>query len=252
MKCSGPQSELTIHCQELLAQLHTSIGRVDSAIDIYQYLLDIREASLGKYHQSTIETLFELAALFRMRGSFEESLALYQLCEKLYNPTMACGNPRVANSLKGIAMCKAELGNSSEAIKIFKQALDIYEADIQAPGVATEMSQLLFSYASLLQRCGQFGEAISILEKSIAFDRELSTDRPQAAELQLLADCRQQRRQLLVTRTEKETNQERQRMLQSWLQGVQNRLCKPVQRLVGKKGKVFLLSDRIGDGLTTL
>eukprot|EP01063_Lacrimia_lanifica_P010488 TRINITY_DN17205_c0_g3_i2.p1 TRINITY_DN17205_c0_g3~~TRINITY_DN17205_c0_g3_i2.p1 ORF type:complete len:3380 (+),score=1080.35 TRINITY_DN17205_c0_g3_i2:144-10283(+) len=247
------EHELALQCAELKGALYRTLCMPDRAVDEYERVLGIRERLLGAYHPSCVDLSFNVAELFLANGDHNEALDLYSLLYKLCTQCYGTGSVHHARALKGTAMCHFSLRRLKQAYANFRRAIELFEPFLyHSAGVPGEVLSCLLCTAKISYAQEAYTDAIDDLERCLNFDKNLLATvehAQQDEERALLAECRQRKRERLVNDNEKDQDHRRQRMLTSWLERIQNRLCKPTLLGASTQGKVFLLGDEIGEGL---
>eukprot|EP01065_Artemidia_motanka_P006426 TRINITY_DN13161_c1_g1_i1.p1 TRINITY_DN13161_c1_g1~~TRINITY_DN13161_c1_g1_i1.p1 ORF type:complete len:2803 (+),score=720.64 TRINITY_DN13161_c1_g1_i1:59-8467(+) len=248
-----------LRCMLNLASLQAQLGDLSGALDAYHRVLVSREKTLGPRHPLTADAAFCCACLFKDLGDDCAADQLFDRVFELRLETLGYHHPQVGDALKGKAVCQAALGNLKESQKLFREALGVYDMCPHDPKVMAEKAHLLLSFAELQLQMHLYHDAISTLRRSEEIDKGLraSDDHPRV----------QMRKQLLDAANnaiskesealdEKDHKRDNERKVRQWLQHtIQNKICRPPRErpaIYAKMERVFVLSDRIGEGLSTL
>ncbi|MEP0909762.1 FxSxx-COOH system tetratricopeptide repeat protein [Leptolyngbya sp. GB1-A1] len=102
-------------------------GQYTEAEPLFQRLLEIREAQLGKDYPAVATSLNNLAGLYDSQGRYSEAEPLYQRSLKIYEAQLGKDHPAVATSLNNLAGLYDNQGRYQEAEPVYLSAISIAE-----------------------------------------------------------------------------------------------------------------------------
>lgn len=105
-------------------------GAYREALPLARRALDIRQASFGAAHPETIESLQNLAVLYRALGDYRYAEPLAQRALTLCEQTYGAGHPETAVALNGLGNLYRNMGAYDQAMPLFERALAIAEASL--------------------------------------------------------------------------------------------------------------------------
>lgn len=131
----------------------TKRERYTDAEPYYRQALALQEQTLGATHPDTATTLNNLAALYRMIGSYAESEKVYQRALAIRQKMLGPEHPDVATTLNNLGELYCVEGWYGEAEPLFRRALAIRMKVLgpEHPRTAT----VLENYGNLLRKTGR-------------------------------------------------------------------------------------------------
>ena len=171
------EPEVRASLLENIASAYRSLGVLDQAESLSQRAYDLQTQIGGANAPSSAGALEILASVIRLRGQYERAEPLFRRLVAIRRK--ALGNERVelASALSGLGECLYLEAKDQEAEPILREGLAIYRHN--GPNVGSENRNYL---ALLLERKGQYAEAVTLLSEAVEIDRRtIGTDTPEYA-----------------------------------------------------------------------
>jgi tetratricopeptide (TPR) repeat protein len=166
------------------ARLETMLGHslrllsdYAGAQPVYERALALYEQLFGPDHLDVVESLYNLAQLYRDRGRYGEAEPLYQWALALRERRLGPEHPAVARILNSLAFLYWGQGRYGEAEPLYQRALAIWERALSSDhlAVATTLNDLAILYRGQ----GRYGEAGPLYQRALALrERVLGPDHP--------------------------------------------------------------------------
>ncbi|MDW8295708.1 MAG: tetratricopeptide repeat protein, partial [Raineya sp.] len=150
-----------------LAELQAERGDYEKAIKAYQQLLPQLKEVTGENHPYYWQSLVNLADCYTALKKFKEARPYY---EQLINNPSAQSSPDYPRWLINLGAFYYETGKYQEAEKLFAQALQGYETQIQ--GAEVDYIETLEILANLYKNQGRYTEAEKLYRKATEFCRK--------------------------------------------------------------------------------
>eukprot|EP01062_Namystynia_karyoxenos_P031916 TRINITY_DN2361_c1_g3_i2.p1 TRINITY_DN2361_c1_g3~~TRINITY_DN2361_c1_g3_i2.p1 ORF type:complete len:2603 (+),score=831.83 TRINITY_DN2361_c1_g3_i2:919-8727(+) len=257
---AGTYHPESVRCLLLLAGLQSKLGDARGALETQHRVLDVRERTLGPKHPETASAAFTCACMFKELGDDAAAALLFDRVCTVRLETLGYHHPQVGDAIKGRATCLAGMGQHKEALKLFREAFAVYEMCPGDPAVIAEKSHLLLSLGELQLEMGQFHEAIRTLLDAKTLDMRLlgaDQEHPRIQlQMELHEKCERAIHKDREALDEKDHKRDNERKVRQWLQHTaESKICRPPRErpaIFNKMERVFILSDRIGEGLSTI
>jgi tetratricopeptide (TPR) repeat protein len=152
--------EISMHLAELLSKR----GENEKAIKTYQQILPQLKELVGENHPYYWKSLANVADCFAALRKYKEARPYY---EQLINNSAAQSSPNYPVWLINLGGFYYETGKYQESEKLFIQALQSYESQMQ--GVEVDYIETLEIVANLYKNQGRFTEAEKLYSKAIDF-----------------------------------------------------------------------------------
>ncbi len=158
------------------AQLLATIGRVygnigvnERAAVLLERALTQRRATLGTGHRETIDSMVELAEVFRRLARLDEAESLLREALTSIRQRGLASSLR-ASALNGLGRTLSDRGQHAEAESVLREAVSTWRTSEgpAALGVATALQNL----ARTLRRQDRVDEAVPALEQAVAIRRQ--------------------------------------------------------------------------------
>ncbi|MCA9004826.1 MAG: tetratricopeptide repeat protein, partial [Planctomycetaceae bacterium] len=135
------------------------------AVEKWEELLPIVEASYGTDHLDVAATLGKIALLKSRLGDFEEAEAAYLRSLHIREQKLEVNDPKIAITLNNLANLYITLGRYEKAEPLTRRALNVYEFHLgnDHPDYASIMNNL----AALLKAQGKYDEAETLYNRSL-------------------------------------------------------------------------------------
>lgn len=152
--------EISLH----LAELQTQKGDHEKAIKLYQQLLPQLKEIVGENHPYYWKSLANIADCYTQLQKYKEARPYYEL---LINNPNTQNSPEFPRWLINLGGYYYETGKYQDAEKLFTQALQSYENQMQ--GVEVDYIENLENLANLYKNQGRYTEAEKLYNKAIEF-----------------------------------------------------------------------------------
>ena len=146
-------------------------GKLDAALEHFDRSLDLRRQALGDDHPLVGDSHNNLGNTLADLGRGDEALEAYNAALQTYERTLGGDHPSVAVALINLSVVGSETGNFEAAWSAFDRARTIYESTYEPDG--TQMNDLRFVRASLLDHEGRYEEALRQYETILGDARRL-------------------------------------------------------------------------------
>ena len=165
----GPQHELTLDSQLVLAVAQIDTGDFDAAESSLDNLLPRCQEHLGEQHLTTLDTLYWVAALVYKQGNIEEALPYF---EQLYHSQLAAlgaAHDATLSTLSALALVNQRVGNLEAASDLSRECYrahrDFYgDRDPATLVVRNNRALLLIDMGQLDEAEREFREILAIRE----------------------------------------------------------------------------------------
>ncbi len=154
-----------------------SLGIYDEGRDVVDRAYKLRVQTLGANNPSTVDTLFLLANMVRLKGEFAKAEPLFRQVVAARRRALGDHSTAVAEGLSGLGECLYLEDKNAEAEPPLREALAIYRQN--GPYFGAEARNYL---ALLVERKGDFAEAAELLRESVEITKhDYGADSPEYA-----------------------------------------------------------------------
>ena len=245
IELKGDTHPLVLQCLEVVGKVKAWHGKIEDAIDVFEYVLKHVEAKQSGKPVATI--LYKLAALFHEAGHLDEALSLQASVGTMFGEIYGERSLQVADVSRAMAECYDGVGKTQKACEHLQKSLDIYDTLPHSETVASEILRVNLLYAELLLKDGKSEAAAVLLERSLGLDKEMGLeDLHLTDERALLHTCREFSRKQAVNDEERDKSHEKRRFLSTWLEGMAGKLYMQPSLAADTSGKIYSLDDKIG------
>jgi tetratricopeptide (TPR) repeat protein len=140
-----------------LAGIMRSQGKLGDTEAIFQQILEIKQAILGKDNPDVASSLLAIADLMRARGKFEEAESIVRQALEIRKKVLGLGHPDVASTLLILTDVLKLQGKFSEVEALVTEAIAIREKVFGKSN--PEYLRALESLADFYRRVGKIREA---------------------------------------------------------------------------------------------
>jgi eukaryotic-like serine/threonine-protein kinase len=151
-----------------IAAAYYSLGSYDDAQRMAERSHAVLVQTVGGDHPSAADALLLVARVMNSKGQYEKAESLFRKVLEVRRRTLAPGDPALAQSLTLLGACLSEQHKDQEAEAMLQQALPIYRSHGANTGVDTR--EVL---AALLERRGDYQEAMTLMHESIEITRRV-------------------------------------------------------------------------------
>ena len=160
-----------------IAEAYRSLGVLDEAETLAQRAYDLQIHIGGTNAPLSAPSLETLASVIRLKGQYQRAEPLFRHLVEIRRKAMGNGSVELASALSGLGECLYLEGKDGEAEPILREGLATYRHN--GPNVGSETRNYL---ALLLERKGQYADAVQLLREAVEIDRKtVGTDTPQYA-----------------------------------------------------------------------
>lgn len=165
---AGDRHPLLIEIRRSLGSLRRAQGDHTRSEQELKGALDIALEALGERHPNTLAVRRQLAALFVEQGRFSQAETEFRETHRLLAQRLGPEHNELAGSYNSLGLVAWERGDLPAALESLVQGLELSR---RAGGVALT-SQMLFNLGMVLHAVPRDGEAMALLNESLALRRE--------------------------------------------------------------------------------
>mgnify|MGYP002623640404 CR=1 FL=1 len=147
------------------AWAHVERKEFDKAESFYKKIFDLIHNEEAKYHTQVLTALDDMAHMYHMKGDLNMALNYHYEALKRVDNLKVSDQPYKAKILTHIAQIHTELGDSGEALRCAKTALELYEKSAAIDDPA-ELSWCYNTIGEALNKEGNSSEADKYFEKA--------------------------------------------------------------------------------------
>jgi tetratricopeptide (TPR) repeat protein len=177
-KLLGPRDLTLARSRQALANVLESSGDLAGARQLFEKVLEIRTASLGR-HPDVASSLNSLGNVLLAQDDYAGAKQRYELALEIQRETLEPSDPAMARTLHRLGMLLTRTSDFAGARRRFEEALSIY-----GDGAAgkSETAGLLNSFATLLEQMGEIENAVSTYRRALEVRRlQFGPRHPQTA-----------------------------------------------------------------------
>src|SRR5579871_3603115 len=170
-----PQLQATLF--DNIGRAYTSLGLYRNGEDVLQRAYNLRRQTLGDSDLNTASTLDSLATAIRLENEYARAEPFFRAALAVRKQKLQPDDLLIASSMSNLGECLYWEGKDSESELLLRQALDLqrkYQKDVN---VAATDDYL----ALVLERRGNFREAVPLLREAVAINATIGTDTPDYA-----------------------------------------------------------------------
>jgi non-specific serine/threonine protein kinase/serine/threonine-protein kinase len=145
--------------------VYISLGLYDTAQEILEEALAIRESRLPPDHPDVGASLNELGEAHREKAEYDQARPLYERALAIREKEFGPKSPQVAAVLNNLGLLHVATGNYDEALAMYQRALDIDRQAVDSDDV--DLAETLANLAILHVRMGHLDEAKSLFERAL-------------------------------------------------------------------------------------
>ena len=161
----------------ILADILDYHGEYTPAGELYQWILDGEEKSLGKDHPDALNTVHGMAIVFRNRGKYNEALEWYRRALAGREKSLGKDHQVTLSTVQGMAIVFRDQGKYDEALEWYRRALAGREKSL-GKGHPDTLSTVQ-GMAIVFQSQGKYDEALEWYRRALArFEKSLGKDHP--------------------------------------------------------------------------
>ncbi|MCP4698072.1 MAG: tetratricopeptide repeat protein [Gammaproteobacteria bacterium] len=167
-----PDIAVTLHN---LAGVYRASGDYKEAGQLYKKALGIKEAILGREHQSVARSYIGMAELYYVRKKYEKACRKYREALEIQKKALGKQHPSVAGTLRSLAVLASSQEKFADAVSFYEQALAILRKSGHAdlPAVRGSLANALHNQAVTLHNESRYAEAAPLYERAIGIYRKL-------------------------------------------------------------------------------
>ncbi len=171
------EPEVRASLLENIAGAYRSLGVLDQAETLAQRAYNLQTQIGGPDAPASAGALEVLASSIRLRGQYQRAEPLFRHLVALRRKVPGGSHVEVASALSGLGECLYLEAKDQEAEPILREGLAMYRSN--GPNVGSETRNYL---ALLLERKGEYSEAVPLLREAVEVDRRtIGTDTPEYA-----------------------------------------------------------------------
>ena len=148
-------------------------------------VLDLSHRQIGRQsldddHPKYVESLHNLAILYKSRGRYREALPLFQQVLEIYSESLGTNHIQYATALNNLANLYESMGRYKDALSFYQRTLEIVSEHLgtEHPDYANSLNNLAILYESM----GRYREALPLLRQVLEiFGKILGVEDPDYA-----------------------------------------------------------------------
>src|SRR5215472_4555050 len=169
-----PQLQATLF--DNIGRAYTSLGLYRTGEQLLQRAYNLRRQTLGDSDLNTASTLDFLATAIRLENEYSRADPLFRKALAIRKQKLQPDDLFIASSMSNLGECLYWEGQDREAESILRQALDLQRKRNDDDVAMTD------NYLALvLERKGDFREAVPLLREAVAINAKVGTDTPDYA-----------------------------------------------------------------------
>jgi len=169
-----PQLQATLF--DNIGRAYTSLGLYRTGEQLLQRAYNLRRQTLGDSDLNTASTLDFLATAIRLENEYSRAEPLFRKALAIRKQKLQPDDLFIASSMSNLGECLYWEGQDREAESILRQALDLQRKRNDDDVAMTD------NYLALvLERKGDFREAVPLLREAVAINAKVGTDTPDYA-----------------------------------------------------------------------
>jgi tetratricopeptide (TPR) repeat protein len=156
------------------------MGEYAKAEPLLQEALRIRQKVLGSEHPDTVQSLNNLAALYREMGEYAKAEPLHQEALRIPQKVLGSENPYTVRSLNNLAALYREMGEYAKAEPLYQKALRIRQKVLgsEHPDTVSSLNGLAVLYFDM----GEYAKAEPLLQEALRIRQKvLGSEHPDTA-----------------------------------------------------------------------
>ncbi len=161
---------------DTISGAYRSLGIYGEGKEVAERAFNLKLQTLGPNNPSTVDTLYLLANLIRLKGEFQKAEPLFRQVVTLRTKILGVNDPALAESLGALGECLYLEDKNAEAEPPLRQALAIDRQN--SPNLGSDVRNYL---ALLLERKGDYAEAAQLLREALEIESRKGTDTPEYA-----------------------------------------------------------------------
>ena len=166
LETSGINSEeFKLTTLTLLANTHSHLGHIETALEFYQRVLEARERLQGLKHHETLTSVNNLALAFQAMGDYKQAELFYTRAMKIQETELGPEHPDTLKTLHNLAGLFQEKGDYEQAEALYVRCLEASERLLgpdHQDSVAT-----VGNLATLFQSKGDIEQAELFFERNL-------------------------------------------------------------------------------------
>ena len=150
----------------VLGFVYEAHGQYDSALQWYRRVLDGYEKTLGVDHLSTLNSVHDMASIFRKQGQYGKALEWYERVLAGEEKALGADHPDTLTTVHNMASIFDSQGQYGKALEWYERALAGREEalGVDHPSTLTTVHNM----ASIFDSQGQYGKALEWYERVLA------------------------------------------------------------------------------------
>ena len=160
-----------------VGRCQSTLGQYSAAETAHRQALSLREKSLGKEHDQTLQSMSQVAVALGNQGDYEEAESMHRQTLALRERVLRPEHPDTLTSVSNLALVLDTQGKYKEAELMYRQTLALRERVLgpEHPYTLTSVGNL----AVVLAEQGKYKEAESIHRETLALrERVLGPEHP--------------------------------------------------------------------------
>ena len=161
----------------ILAVRHYDEGRYSESEPLFEEALGIRRRVLGPEHPDTLDSINDVANLYRRQGRYEEAEPLYDKALDVRRRVLGPEHPDTLISMNNLGILYRSQGRYEEAEPLYEETLEARRRVLgpEHPNTLNSINNLAILYKSQ----GRYGEAEPLYDETLeASRRVLGSDNP--------------------------------------------------------------------------
>jgi len=170
-----PQLQATLF--DNIGRAYTSLGLYRTGEEVLERAYNLRRQTLGNSDLNTAATLDSLATAVRLENEYSRAEPLFRGALAIRKRKLQPDDLLIASSMTNLGECLYLEGKDSEAESMLRQALSVQRNNHRDGDIAMSDNYL----ALVLERKGDFSEAVQLLREAVELDARTGTDTPEYA-----------------------------------------------------------------------
>ncbi|KAF8473485.1 hypothetical protein BDZ91DRAFT_714700 [Kalaharituber pfeilii] len=176
MKFLPLEKEESLAALDTLRSVYQDHGHYRKAEEMCKVILATRE-KLGADHPSTVDTINNIAVVYKQQGKYSQALELYQRTLAGREKSLGVDHPSTLDTVHGMAIVYEEQGKYSQALELYQRALAGYEKSLGVDHPST--LQTVNNMANVYMQQGKYSQALELYQRALAgCEKSLGVDYP--------------------------------------------------------------------------
>ncbi|RLN89265.1 hypothetical protein BBJ28_00012658 [Nothophytophthora sp. Chile5] len=164
-----------------IALMYKSLGRLEEAVESYEFALQTYKASVGEQHASFATTLYNLGLVYRALAishagmervdALHRALECFQEALKTRRAILEPGHPDIALSMSNLGVIHWQNKQADKAFAALSEAVELLEKKVGPASALTALAKNNLAFAKKEAR--EYSEAIELYEQVLAVRKQV-------------------------------------------------------------------------------